>query len=195
MFFELDNIYHIYNMGNNSQKIFYSAENYVYFIQKTRNELIPYCDILAYCLMPNHFHFMIYANANSIVENKKTGQQVLTRKIGTLLSSYTRAINKEKNWTGSLFRQKTKAKNLKEYITYPIVKKEYIRTCFDYIHQNPVDANLVSKAEEWKFSSFPEYFGVRNEILINKNLAIEVLNLNKNNLMGEYDENDITNIF
>lgn len=97
-------------MGNNSQKIFYSTENYVYFLQKIQNEIKPYCDILAYCLMPNHFHFMIYANANSIIENKKTGQQVLTRKIGNLLSSYTRAINKEKNGQALLSGKKPKQK-------------------------------------------------------------------------------------
>lgn len=199
MYFEQDNIYHVYNMGNNSQKIFYTEENYIYFIRKIRNEIKPYCEILAYCLMPNHFHFMISANAKSTEKVKSTGQQVLTRKIGSLLSSYTRAINIQRQMTGSLFRQKTKAKNLREYITYPVIKKEYVRICFDYIHQNPVIAGLVEKPKEWKFSSFPDYCEIRKGTFINKDLASIVLNIEKDNfdfyITNEYNENELKNIF
>ena len=199
MYFEQDNIYHIYNMGNNSQKIFYSDDNYKYFLKKIRNEIKPFCEILAYCLMPNHFHFMISANSKSVDKVKSTGQQVLTRKIGSLLSSYTRAINIQRQLNGSLFRKKTNAKNLREFITYPVVKKEYVRICFDYIHQNPVNAGLVVKPEEWKFSSFQDYCEIRKETFINKDLALEVLNVDRDSfdfyLINEYNEKELGNIF
>ena len=54
------NIYHIYNQGNNRQKIFYNRDNYLFFLQKMNDYLLPYCDVLAWCLMPNHFHWMVY---------------------------------------------------------------------------------------------------------------------------------------
>lgn len=79
------------------------------------------------------------------------------------------------------------------------MKKEYIRTCFDYIHQNPVDANLVSKPEEWKFSSFKDYCGIINGTLINKDLSIKILNIEQDSFefykMHEYNEEDLKNIF
>jgi len=60
MQFETSNIYHIYNQGNNRQPIFFNRENYLFFLKKMKENLLPYADILAWCLMPNHFHWMVY---------------------------------------------------------------------------------------------------------------------------------------
>ena len=59
MYFEAGGIYHIYNQGNNRQRIYYSRENYLFFIRKLRTHILPFADILAWCLMPNHFHLMV----------------------------------------------------------------------------------------------------------------------------------------
>ncbi len=64
MNFEENKIYHIYNRGNNQQSIFFNPENYLFFLAKIKIELTPYCKILAYCLMPNHFHLMVYVPVN-----------------------------------------------------------------------------------------------------------------------------------
>jgi len=178
MKFEKNNIYHIYNRGNNKQLIFLTNENYLFFLRKVRKEFAPYCNILAYCLMPNHFHLMIYYSSSDDLIHQTTwsdkingdGMQILTRKIGTLLSSYTRAINKEQNRTGSLFQQKTKAKVISE-------KENYIETCFHYIHQNPLRAKLVNKIEDWEYSSFKDYVGLRKGTLINIICCKQLLNI------------------
>jgi putative transposase len=60
MDFKPNAIYHIYNQGNNRQQIFFSEENYLFFIKKMRTYLLPYGDLLCYCLMPNHFHWLFY---------------------------------------------------------------------------------------------------------------------------------------
>lgn len=104
-------VYHIYNRGNNGLQIFFTRENYLYFIKKLKRELLPYCDLLAYCLMPNHFHLMI-----STKESDKAIRGTINAGIGILLRSYTRAIQKQQNITGSLFQQKTKAKKLSDTI-------------------------------------------------------------------------------
>ena len=62
MHFEEGHLYHIYNQGNNRQKIFFERENYLFFLRKMRVYLLPYCDVLAYCLMPNHFHWTVLVN-------------------------------------------------------------------------------------------------------------------------------------
>lgn len=59
MHFETGDIYHIYNQGNNRQRIFFDRENYLFFLRKMREHLLPHVNILAYCLMPNHFHWMV----------------------------------------------------------------------------------------------------------------------------------------
>ena len=179
---EKDIIYHLYNRGNNSQKIFFSRDNYLFFLQKIRKHLFPHCDILAYCLMPNHFHFMIHANANSI-KTKKYGKgvaNIFSENLRIMLSSYTQAINKERNRTGSLFQQNSKIKPLNDIFHGKISKPSNIGHdyyCFHYIHNNPVDANLVIKNEDWEFSSYRDYLGLRNGSLINKTLALKIISL------------------
>ena len=135
-----DNIYHIYNQGNNRQKIFYNRDNYLFFLQKMNDYLLPYCDVLAWCLMPNHFHWMVYVRETElesvmrrggteidrVTSNREASRGAtqsrtptvsnLNQAIGIMLSSYTRAINQQQSRSGSLFRQKTKA----DCITKPI---------------------------------------------------------------------------
>jgi putative transposase len=107
-----------------------------------------------------------------------------------MLRSYTRAINKQENTSGSLFRQQSKAICLTCHkgIT-PLIEKEmlgktininnnsnYPQHCFKYIHDNPVKAGLVENAIDWQFSSARDYFGSREGSLINKKVA-EMFNL------------------
>ena len=66
MNFELDQIYHVYNRGNQKQTIFFDDRNYLLFVTKIRRELLPFCDILVWCLMPNHFHLIIYSSYSVI---------------------------------------------------------------------------------------------------------------------------------
>jgi len=165
MDFYPNELFHFYNRGNNKNKIFFNIENYYYFLRKVRKYLLPYCEIFTYCLMPNHFHFLIYTKENLI-------KNTLNTSIGILLSSYTKAINIQEKRTGSLFQQDSKAKSLTqsgdEY--YPFI-------CFNYIHQNPMKAGLVKRMEDWEFSSFNDYLELKNSTLVNKSLAIEFLDL------------------
>ena len=190
MFFEEGYIYHIYNQGNNRQKIFFRQENYFYFLQKIRKYILPYADILAWCLMPNHFHLMVFVNKTVLnIVLKDTGENIsrsFNDSIGIMLRSYTNAINKQQKRTGKLFREKTKAEcincpkgltpsfitvNGTTYFTVEITERQYPQVCFNYIHQNPVKAGLVKYAEKWEFSSAKDYAGLRHGSLVNKDVA------------------------
>src|SRR6266705_1168744 len=105
MEFFSNELYHIYNRGNNKQKIFFTPENYIYFLKKVRLYILPFCDILAYCLMPNHFHFFIHSDRRTISTKLIGGKEknILSESIRKLLSSYTQGINKQNSSTGSLF--------------------------------------------------------------------------------------------
>ena len=192
MLIEKGHIYHIYNQGNNRQKIFFNRENYFFFLGKMKEYIMPYADIMAWCLMPNHFHWMVYVRETDIFRSRGATQSrtptisdniSFNKSIGILLASYTSAINNQENITGSLFREKTKAECLTAYngitpsfyntefgtimnITDP--EKEYPQICFNYIHNNPVKAGLVKSAEDWEFSSCQDVCGMRNGKLINR---------------------------
>jgi REP element-mobilizing transposase RayT len=59
MHFEYGKYYHLYNRSNNKELLFRSRDNYYYFLEKFRTYIGPYCAVLASCLMPTHFHFLI----------------------------------------------------------------------------------------------------------------------------------------
>ncbi len=184
MHFIENEVYHIYNRGNNHQTIFFNPSNYQHFLNKVRKDWQPNCEILAWCLMPNHFHFLIQATAESCKEIPAYGgkpMQILTRKIGLTLSSYAQYINQQNKTTGSLFQQKTKAKCISAFETGQTTRRgptvaspAYIINCMHYIHQNPLKANLVLKMEDWPYSSFEVYTGFRNDNMCNKNLLLSL---------------------
>lgn len=183
MQYRINHIYHIYNRGNNRQKLFFTRDNYLFFLGKIRKLLLPHCDILSYCLMPNHFHFQIRTNENSIktVTIKDEEKNVISEALKYILSTDSLAINKQERRTGSLFTQNTKVKDL----TPAPVDWEYPCTCFHYIHQNPCVASLVTKMEDWEFSSFRDYQKIRNGTLCNQTLAKEVLKIDFDNFYAE----------
>jgi len=162
------NIYHVYNRGNNRQNIFFNEGNYFYFLGKIRRHLLGQCDILAYCLMPNHFHLLVYTK--EIFENNK-----MIRSIATILSSYTQAINNQENRVGNLFQQKTKAKLLENNADAINRNVDYALTCLNYIHQNPLRAGLVKNLEDWNFSSFNEFTGIKKNGFCNVTLAKQLI--------------------
>jgi REP element-mobilizing transposase RayT len=181
MEFHPGEMYHIYNRGNNRQKIFQERKNYLYFLGKIRNHLLKHSDILAWCLMPNHFHIMIRVHddydPNVMRASKHSSAPVvqpLNRSIAIMLSSYTKGFNKMYQRTGSLFQARTKSKVVhlenRRNRNYPL-------NCFIYIHQNPIRANLVDRLEDWEFSSYRDFATLRDGSLCNLTLARELLNL------------------
>ena len=181
MHFNPNKTYHIYNQGNNKQQIFFTHENYMYFLSMYKTLVAPHADTLAYCLMPNHFHFLISTNETSVTPVKvgSLTLSALSNGIRVLLSSYASAINKQQQTSGSLFRQKTKAKLLENG------SANYTFTAFHYIHQNPLEAGLVQSLNDWEYSSFKDYTGIRKGTLCNKQLAKQLIDANWNDLTNE----------
>lgn len=139
MQFEQGHIYHIYNQGNNRQRIFFKEENYAFFLRKMKKYILPYADVLAWCLMPNHFHWMVYVHStevdrqatatvtvtvtvtvtDGVIGNHPVSNHPVSNKkrnfndsIAILLRSYSRAISNQENRSGALFREETKAECL-----------------------------------------------------------------------------------
>lgn len=181
MEFHPHHLYHIYNRGNNKQPIFFTTANYLFFLQKIRVFILPHCEILTYALMPNHFHLLVYTNERTIEEKQigATRRNVLSEGIRNMLQTYTKAINKQNQTTGSLFQQNTKAKCLDEG------SANYGLTCFHYIHQNPMSAKLALRMEDWNYSSFKDYTGLRNGTLCNRDLAFSLLGLERDSFYSD----------
>jgi putative transposase len=202
MEFENGQIYHVFNRGNNSQTVFFSNENYQNFIDKMEEYIKPFARILAWCLMPNHFHILLKVeNAeldwgpDSLARNKWPGTAIstkalrsLNKSIAIMLRLYTRHVNSEDEKQGPLFHQRTKALCLSKpefapaYFQnhfgligkMPPKEKDYPSICFNYIHFNPVTGKQVERPEDWEFSSYRDYFSGREGRLVDKELAKEL---------------------
>lgn len=182
MQFVPENIYHVYNQGNNNQVIFNEDIHFNYFLQLYKHYIVPHCETIAWCLMNTHFHFMIYTDKRTL-ELKNQGRLLLdpvTNGFRKLLSTYSHEYNIRNSRSGSLFRPKTKSICLVEEVESVnkfSSKQDYYLNVFNYIHNNPVAAGIVASPEEWKWSSCRYYKELRLNSICNKELAKEVCGL------------------
>ncbi len=154
--------YHIFNHANGSENLFKSEENHHYFLKKFDYYISPIAETYAYCLMPNHFHFLVKIKEESEVEEsfpefqtleKEEGSKFISKQFSNLFSSYTQAYNKMFNRSGSLFIKNFKRKR--------ITTEHYLKQAIVYIHQNPVHHEFVEKPDEWKYSSYNAFFSTK----------------------------------
>jgi len=141
--FRAGECYHLYNRGHNYGDIFFERENQLYFLRLVGRYLIPgVLDVVAYCLMPNHYHLLVRLRADD-----------LSPAMQRLGLAYTKAVNKRYERAGALFQGPFQAVH--------VDRDEYLLHLSRYIHLNPVIAELVGQPEDWEFSSYREYLGLR----------------------------------
>lgn len=188
MLIQKDQLYHIYNQGNNREIIFKEDDDYFEFLNRFKKNVNPYCKVVSDCLMPNHFHFLINTSNKSILPVKlgTVDSTQLANGFRLLCSGYANNFNKKYGRSGSLFRQMTKAKELESK------DENYPFNCFHYlpvrqagIHQNPMRAGLCERMEDWEFSSFNNYYKYDTNSFLVKDLAFDVIGVSKDDFYNE----------
>jgi putative transposase len=138
--------YHVYNRGTNRQAIFANEENYWFLVRRLKSYLPLYSiRIVAYVLMPNHYHFLIGVD--------KDGE--LSRFLQRLFNSYSQAFNRQQARSGTLFEGRAKSILMDE--------TNYVYALVRYIHLNPVVAGLVKAPQDWPFSNYLEWICARQD--------------------------------
>jgi putative transposase len=173
-------IYHIYNRGNQKQQLFFDERNYKYFQSKIVEYLVPVTDILAWTLMPNHFHFLIHANklSASLIYDRQLPISKLSEALRLMQCNYTKGFNKQYDKSGNLFHQKFKSKIMAND------KQENGRNVLHYIHGNAEKAGLVTRPDEWVYSSYNEYLNPELPGFCNKKLAMLLLDLTREDIIS-----------
>jgi putative transposase len=149
-----DAYYHVYNRGVSRQTIFHEAEDYAVFLNLLKryldvepirdlkgreySSLRGEVELLAYCLMPNHFHLLFYLHE----------PDAITRLMRAVTGAYTIFYNKKYKRIGPLFQSRFKASH--------ILDEAYLLHISRYIHMNPKD---YKRAE---YSSVHDYVGGRS---------------------------------
>ena len=143
--------YHLYNRGVNRGKIFFESDNYRFFLERIERYLLPVMELLAYCLMPTHYHILVSVAEPRTSEVFKTSE--VSKAMMKLSVSYTKAINKRFDRVGPLFQGAFQARHIDTSI--------YLWQMAGYLHQNPVEAGLVDRPQDWAYSSYWAYDNVR----------------------------------
>ncbi len=147
--------FHVYNRGNAKNNIFIDNEDFELFILKINQNLFPDMyrpkrlysapipdgsfSMISYCLMPNHFHFLIRQN----------GDITISKLILKVYTGYSKYFNKKYNRVGHVFQDQFKQVLVDD--------DDYLRWLSVYIHQNPKVAMLVSNLADYRWSSYTDY--------------------------------------
>ncbi len=170
-FYFPNSIYHIYNRGVEKRIIFEDEQDCNVFLSYIKEYLSPqgvtlryrglqgkyYGEItlLAFCLMPNHFHLLIkQVDKNSI---KKFTQSLFTR--------YSMYFNKKNKRIGGLFQSTYKATN--------IIDTEHLLYVSKYIHRNPSNIKVALTKSH---SSYSDYLGLTNTAWVNTKIVLDEFN-------------------
>ncbi|MEZ4519856.1 MAG: hypothetical protein R3C44_24510 [Chloroflexota bacterium] len=151
--------YHIYNRGVNREPIFREQDNYRYFLDLYTHHVGDIVDTYAYCLLGNHFHFLIRVKEPSGLTTPKdltsADQPGLplnpSQRFSNLFNAYARAFNKRNNRTGALFQR--------PFGRIPVTTDGYFTHLLVYIHQNPQKHGLVEEYRDWTYSSYNALVG------------------------------------
>lgn len=149
---EPGNYYHIYNRGNNGQNIFFEKRNYEFFLHRMDQYLSPFCEILAWVLLKNHFHLLVFIKGDIDTEKLIYTATQVPKKVdvhlqfGHFFNSYAKAINKRYERTGSLFE-----KNFERKL---IDSEEHLRKAIHYIHHTPKKYGFTENVFDYPWSSY-----------------------------------------
>jgi REP element-mobilizing transposase RayT len=143
--------YHVYNRGSGHGTIFRDADNYLFALRNIKRYARELrISVIAYCLLPNHYHMLL----------RQDGEQAAGLLLQRVFNSYTKAVNKRYDRTGTLFEGR--------YQAVHIARERYLVHLCCYIHANPVKHGLVTDLKEWPYSNYLEWLGSRNGTLVDR---------------------------
>lgn len=150
--------YHIYNHAVGKDNLFSSRGNYLYFLARFKEYISGVCKCLAYCLMPNHFHFLISVRTEKELDAFQMAykpekmlacpdyHKIVMNQFSRMLNGYTQAYNKMMERKGALFIDYLKRKEVEN--------DQYLNNLIYYIHHNPVHHLFCKDLSDWEFSSY-----------------------------------------
>ncbi|MEQ9402517.1 MAG: hypothetical protein RIM99_02925 [Cyclobacteriaceae bacterium] len=169
-----ETFYHVYNRGINSEPIFKREENYSYFLLKYDKYISPIAETYAYCLLNNHFHFLIRTknedeisrihNPVRVNPNRVTRDtsKIISLQFSHFFNGYTQAFNKQNDRTGKLFEL--------PFRRIEVGDDAYLSRLIYYIHANPQKHGLIDDFREYPHSSYHSHLSTKRTNLDRENV-------------------------
>jgi putative transposase len=127
--------HHVTQRGNRREPIFFeNGDQEIYCDLLADQASKASVEVWAYCLMPNHVHLIL-------VPQDERG---MARAVGTAHRRYTQFVNARGRWTGHLFQRRFASVAMDD---------THLHAAIRYVSLNPVRAGLVSRAQDWPWSS------------------------------------------
>lgn len=148
--------YHIYNRGVSKSTLFWEPTNYQFVIEKLKKYSdVNHITVIAYCLMPNHYHFMF----------RQDGDKAAGKVPQFVFNSYSKAYNLKYSHSGTLFEGRLRAK--------PIQSRSHLLHLCRYIHGNPVKDGLTTDPADWPYSNYSNWLGQGDNSLVDHDFIRE----------------------
>lgn len=194
-----NSVYHICTHAINNNNFFKENENYGFFLIKYQKYIYPIAETYTYCLLPNHFHFVIkFKKEKALLEhfNKAPDDEatskvtdkvpfieadlpgLLSQQFSNLFNAYTKSFNKKYNRRGTLFER--------NFRRYKITDRHYFKTAILYVLTNPVHHGFTNDFKDWAFTAYWEMFYEEAPYLINRDTVFTVFN-NKDHFKTELE--------
>lgn len=189
--------YHVLNHANGFEDLFVNERNYSFFLQKYLLYIHPIAKTYAYCLLPNHSHFLVRVRSEEELDKvwvklKPTSRKFKTfeklsseeqsdfisRQFGRLFSSYAQAFNKQQNRKGSLFIPNFKRSR--------ITNDTHFYTVLRYIHQNPVQHGFREDLLDWEHSSIHSYYSMNKKSNLDRTTVLDWFGSNQSSRAKEF---------
>lgn len=144
--------HHIIQRGNRRQQVFFTDEDREVYLRLvsifTKKENI---NVWAYSLMDNHTHLVVVPST----------KDCLAKAFGEIHKLYAKRINSRNDWKGHLWQER--------FISVPM-DNAHTMTTVRYVEKNAVRAGIVSKAEDYKWSSAKAHiYGLKDPLLSGDN--------------------------
>jgi len=162
--------YHVYNRGNRKHDVFLEEADYIGYLNRLRESKKEHkVFVICYCLTPNHVHFLLGQDS----------EKSISRFLHSLHTSYSMYFNRKYDKVGHLFQGRFKKKHIE--------KDNYLSHLSSYIHINPIIDGLVEKLEDYQWSSYPDYIGLRQGTLCDKDIIMSGISLEEYKKNTEQD--------
>lgn len=162
-----DCYYHIYNRGINGTALFKTQADYRLFLSKYKTYITPIANTFAYCLMGNHFHFLIKVKEETeilaSVQDKYPGKKIsffskwVSSQFAHMFNGYSQAFNKKEDRTGGLFES--------PFRRIEVDEEGYFSTLIAYIHHNPQKHGIIKDFRDYPYSSYKTHISEKETIL------------------------------
>lgn len=153
--------HHVIQRGHNRCPLFDESGDFQKYLSDLKEQCRQFdVDTLAYCLMTNHVHLILFPKKQS---------NSISKLMKVVAGRYTRFRNKKLNHTGTAWEGRFRCS--------VIDTNEYLAACCRYVDLNPVRAQIVKHAKDYRWSSYRALAGYKNSDFVNRKAVYESLDL------------------